>query len=181
MAVDMFLVLETALGEFQDGKKSGQIQIEDFSFSVDGSFNDLGGGDHSGGAKSGRTKFSDVRIFKFVDKSTPVLIGFLDNNKKLKSAKIVVRKAGGKQEIFYTVEMIDASISNFSSIGYGTDNRSGFKFLESKNEDAIQENFTINFGKITISYLPQKADGSTGAEVVYTADLRNRESSRYDR
>lgn len=179
MAVDMYLVLESALGEFQDGKKTGQIQIEDFSFSVDGSFNDLGGGGHSGGGKSGRTRFSDVKIFKFVDKSTPVLIGFLDNNKKLKSAKIVVRKSGGKQEIFYTVEMFDALISNFNSIGFGADNRSGFKLIERKDEDAIQENFTINFPKITITYLPQKADGSMGADVIFTADLRNRESGRY--
>jgi type VI secretion system secreted protein Hcp len=179
MAVDMFLVLETALGEFQDGKKTGQIQIEDFSFSVDGRFNDLGEGGHSGGGKSGRTRFSDVRIFKFVDKSTPVLIGLLSNNKKLKSAKIVVRKAGGKQEIFYTVEMFDALISNFSSVGFGTGNSSGLKLLERKDEDVIQENFTINFPKITITYLPQKADGSVGPEVAFTADFRNQDSGRY--
>ena len=173
MAVDMYLEVESAMGEFQDGKKTGRIQIEDFSFSVKGNFNDFGGAGHSGGAKSARTRFSDVTLFKFVDKSTPVLIGLLQSNRKLKSAKVVARKAGGKQEIFYTVEMFDAQISNFNCVGFGTDNSSGFKSLEREAENAIQENFTINFSKITFTYLPQKADGSMGPEVAFTADFRN--------
>lgn len=166
MAVDMFIEFESIRGEFQGGKNAGQIQIQDFTFG--------GHANMSGGQRSGRTTYSDVTVFKFVDKSTPDIIGYMDLNKSIKSAKITVRKAGGKQQVFYTIELSEVSISSFNSIGHGFDGRGRPASIERKNEDEIQESFSMNFAKMTVTYAPQKADGQMSAETSYTIDLRNR-------
>ena len=62
-------------------------------------------------------------------------------------ATLTVRKAGEKPLEYMIVKLTDVLITSVSTGGSGGD-------------DKLTENVTLNFGKVKVSYQPQKKDGS---------------------
>ncbi len=167
MAVDISLEIETVMGEYKAGSKSksvDSIQVADFTFN--------GGSLMLHGQRTGRNSYSDVTFYKFIDKSSPNLISYLDRNTDIKTAKIIVRKSGGKQEIFYTIELFDALISSFNCLGRGSEFKGRFAESEKNSDSQIHESFTINYARMTVTYAQQKPDGTVGGDLSVTISAR---------
>lgn len=154
MAVDMFLEIEGVSGESVDKAFTGKIDILAWSWGVSNS----GSAHVGGGAGAGKANVQDLSITKYVDKSSPVLMGASCTGEHFKSAKLSLRKAGGKPLVYYTIEMTEVLITSVSTGGSG-------------GEDRLTENVSLNFAKVVVKYTPQKPDGTGDVEVPMTFDI----------
>jgi type VI secretion system secreted protein Hcp len=145
MATDMFLKLSNSIkGESKDDKHKDEIEILAWSWGVSNS-----GSAHSGtGAGTGKASIQDITFTKYVDKSTPSLVGFACNGQHIKEAKLTVRKAAGKEQLEYlTIELKHALVTSVSTGAGG-------------GEERLTESLTLNFAAFELSYTPQKPDGT---------------------
>lgn len=145
-AVDMFLKIDGIDGESKDDKHAGSIQLESFSFGAtnQGSFA------HGGGGGAGKVAMQDIHFVKQVDKASPVLFERCAKGDHIKSAKLTVRKAGGKQEDYLVMTFGDLLISS-TSWGGNVGSPTG-----------PTEQVSIAFTKVQTEYKEQKADGGLG-------------------
>lgn len=150
MAVDMFLKLDGIAGESADKAHGKEIDVLAWSWglSQSGSFH-VGGG---GGA--GKANFQDISLTKWVDRSTPTLINKIATGEHIKSATLVVRKAGKSPLEYVIIEMEQIMVTSLSTGGSG-------------GEDRLTENVTLNFAKVKVSYVPQKADGTGDPKIEF--------------
>ncbi len=147
MAVDMFLDLGKKIpGESKDKKHSGKIDVLAWSWGLSGS-------------GSGKASFQDISITKWVDKSSVNLMNLCAHGDHIPKAKLIVRKAGGKDPIEYIVFNLETvEVTSVSTGGSG-------------GEDRLTENMTIRFNKIKLDYIPEKADGTGDAAVNFKWDI----------
>jgi type VI secretion system secreted protein Hcp len=158
MAVDMFIKIDGIKGESQDGKHKDEIDVLSWSWGVSQS-----GTMHSGGGGgAGKASFQDLSLTKWVDTSSPKLLGAASTGKHIKEALLTVRKAGDKPLEYLKVTLTDCLISSVSTGGSG-------------GEDRLTENISINFGKVKFEYTAQKADGSPGGVVPFGFDIKKNE------
>jgi type VI secretion system secreted protein Hcp len=144
MAVDMFLDLKGEIkGESQDSKHKGTIDVLAWSWGMSQSGTFHGGG----GGGSGKANFQDLSITKYVDSASAVLMLYCANGDHFESADLVVRKAGKSPLEYIKIHMEPVIITSVSTGGSG-------------GEDKLTENVTLNFGKVKLEYVEQKADGS---------------------
>jgi type VI secretion system secreted protein Hcp len=152
MAMDMFLVFDKSAGikgETVDDKykKSDGIDVLAWSWGVSNS-----GSAHMGaGAGSGKANFQDISFTKYVDLSSPALMDSCAKGTHITSAKLIVRKAGGKEALEYLVfELSEVLVSSYSTGGSG-------------GEDRLTENVTLNFAEVKCDYATQQSkDGTAG-------------------
>lgn len=154
MAVDMFLKLDGIKGESTDSKFKDSIDIESFTFGVHQTGTSAGGG----GSGAGKAHFDDIQISKKADLASPNLMLACATGQHIKEAKIIVRKAGGQQEDFYTITLNDLLVSSMQNTGHGT--------------EAPTEMMTMNYSKIKFDYKPQKADGTLGGVSTAGYDIK---------
>jgi len=158
MAVDMFIKIDGIKGESQDSKHKDEIDVLSWSWGVSQS-----GTMHSGGGGgAGKANFQDLSITKWVDMSSPKLLGATSTGKHIKEALLTVRKAGEKPLEYLKVTLTDCLISSVSTGGSG-------------GEDRLTENVAINFAKVKFEYTVQKADGSAGGVVPFGFDIKKNE------
>ena len=156
MAVDMFLKLEGVDGESQDDSHTDEIDVLAFSWGLTQS-----GSMHIGkGGCSGKVSVQDMSITKFVDAATPELIKRCCSGKHFPNATLTCRKAGDNPVEYLIVKMEEVLISSVSE-GAG------------QGEDAQTENVTLNFGKVTVDYTPQKAEGDPDATITTGWNIRS--------
>jgi type VI secretion system secreted protein Hcp len=156
MAVDMFLQIGDLKGESQDKKHKDQIDVLAWSWGMSQS-----GTMHSGsGGGGGKVSVQDISFTKFVDKATPVLMQACSRGDQYKEAKLVVRKAGGKEPLEYIIiTMNDVIVTSISTGGSG-------------GEDRLSENVSLNFSSYKYEYQPQKPDGSKdGGTIPFAWDI----------
>lgn len=154
MAVDMFLKINGVTGESQDAKHKDEIDVLAWSWGMSQS-----GTAHLGtGAGAGKVNIQDLSFTKYVDKASPNLMLFCSNGKHLSDATLVVRKAGENPLEYIKIKMTEVLVSSISTGGSG-------------GEDRLTENVTLNFGKVSVDYTPQKSDGSGGAAINYGWDI----------
>ena len=148
MAVDQFMKIDDVKGEARDDKHGGEIDVLAWSWglSQSGSMHDGSGGG------SGKVNIQDVSFTKYVDRSSPHLMLACCNGKHYPDAQLTVRKSGDDQVEYVIIKMSPVLISSISTGGSG-------------GEDRLTENVTLNFGKVEVDYVPQKADGSKEAAV----------------
>jgi type VI secretion system secreted protein Hcp len=156
MAVDMFIKIGDIKGESHDKDHKEEIDVLAWSWGMSQS-----GTMHiGGGGGGGKVSIQDLSLTKWVDKSTPNLMGFCSSGKQMKNAVLTVRKAGGDKPLEYIIiTMEDVIITSVSSGGSG-------------GEDRLTENITLNFAKVKYDYQPQKQDGSAdGGQIKYGWDI----------
>ena len=141
--IDAFLKIEEIPGESQDTGHKGEFDLQSFSFGLaqSGSMH-LGGG---GG--TGQASFSDIPIMTYVGKSSPELMLRCATGKHFPKAEIIVRKAGDTPFEYMKITLEEVLVSSYSvSPGGGG--------------ELAMENWSLNYGKISYAYNPQKSDGT---------------------
>lgn len=137
-AVDMFLDIDTVMGESQDNAHQGEIDVLAWSW---------------GSSSNGRcTQIQDISITKFVDLSSPTLLMGQIMGTVYDTATLTVRKAGDSPLEYIILELRNVYVSSLSTGGSG-------------GEDRLTENVTLNFETARYRYTPQNPDGSEGAAV----------------
>ena len=143
MASDYLLEIDGIKGEATDERHPGSLEIESFSWGLTNVGSSAGG---SGGGV-GRSTFQDIHFTKSVDKASPQLFLSCAKGEHIKKATLFVRKAGGQQTEYYTVQLDDVLISDFKSGG--------------ANNAVPMDEFSMNFGKITFTVRTQGVKGDS--------------------
>jgi type VI secretion system secreted protein Hcp len=144
MATDMFLELGDIKGESKDAKHAGKIDVLAWSWGLSNS-----GTFHTGtGGGAGKASINDISFTKWIDKASCAIMSACISGEHVKKAKLIVRKAGGKNPLEYFVMTLESVlVSSYSTGGSG-------------GEDRLTENVTLNFAKFSIEYMAQKDDGT---------------------
>lgn len=149
MASDFLLEIEGIKGESAVKGHEGALDIESFSFGVSNPGSFAGGG----GGGAGKVSVQDFHFTTRISKASPVLFTRCATGEHIKKAVLYVRKAGGdQQQDYYTVTLSDLLVSSYQNGG-------------SEGADVPVDQFSLNYSKIEIVYLPQNPDGSRGEPV----------------
>jgi len=156
MAVDMFLKVDGIDGESMDTAGHGdEIDVLAWSWGLSQS-----GTMHvGGGGGAGKVNIQDISITKYFDKASSPLMQACMSGKHIPEATLTVRKSGGEQLDYIIIKFTELLVSSLSTGGSG-------------GEDRLTENLSLNFAKVEITYKPQGADGSVGADVVAGWDIQ---------
>ena len=144
-AVDYFLKIDGIPGESLDSKHKGEIELESFSWG------ETNAGPPSSGRGAGKVQIEDLHIVMRMNKASPVLLKACATGQHLKEATLTARKAGKGQLEFLVIKMNDLLVSAYQTTGHA---------------DTVPiDQVAFDFGKIEVSYRPQKADGSADVPV----------------
>ena len=156
MASDYLLEIEGIKGESGDSKHKETIEVSSFSWgrTLGGSFQSGGGGG------AGKASFQDVHFTTTVSKASPMLATFCATGKHVKKATLFVRKAGGKQEDFYTIVLEDLLVSSYQSGGH-----EGSASLPT-------DQFSLNYAKIDFGYKMQDSKGGVTGPTNFKYDIK---------
>jgi type VI secretion system secreted protein Hcp len=149
MAVDMFINMGPKIkGETKDDaqKAAGDIDVLAWSWGMSQSGNMHTGG----GGGAGKVNVQDLSFTKWVDSASGPLMQHCCAGTHIDEIKLLVRKAGGKQEKYITVTLKRCIITSVSTGGSGS-------------EDRLTENVTINFAEVLYEYFIQDDKGATKA------------------
>jgi type VI secretion system secreted protein Hcp len=151
MAIDMFLDLGKKVpGESKDQDHKDQIEVLSWEWDIKQ-------------PSAGKVDMQDVKITKWVDKSSPVLMLYCSNGDNLPSARMAVRKAG-KQALEYVVfDLENVRIVKVHTSG-------------SEGDERLKEEVSLNFNHVTVNYTPQKGDGSGEASIDFLWDVEKNAS-----
>src|SRR5437667_12442811 len=107
MASDYLLEIDGIKGESHDSKHKDTIEVESFSWGAShpGSFASGGGGG------TGKVSFQDIHFVSSVNKASPLIAKAVATGQHIKKAVLTVRKAGGKQEELYKIQLEDVLVS----------------------------------------------------------------------
>lgn len=154
MAVDMFIKIDDIKGESADDKHKGEIDVLSWSWGLTQS----GTTQMGAGGGSGKVNVKDLSITKYIDRSSPGLLKLCCSGAHLTSAVLVVRKAGGQPLEYLKITLEDLLVSGITTGGSGSDDR-------------ITETVTLNFARVKVEYVPQKASGGGDASVSMGWDI----------
>ena len=147
---DIFLKIGDVKGESTDSKHAGEIDVLTWSWGVNGA---VTGGAVKGGAQPACAQ--PLVIEKYIDKATPPLVGNAALNTVVSSATLTVRKAGEKPIDVVVVNLAGVTVKALSNGG-------------ATGDDTMTEKVALGFTSATITYTPQKADGSGDTGVTAT-------------
>jgi type VI secretion system secreted protein Hcp len=153
MAVDMFLKIDGIDGESSDAKHKGEIEIESFSWGASSPTTAV-----PGGGAAGRVTMEDFSFTTPVTRASPMLFQACVERRRIKTALLTLRRAGGQQHDFYKVTMSDVQIS---------------RWKQDSSDDLTRDHVSMNFGKVQIAYTGQRPDGTPGDTVTAGWDSKN--------
>jgi len=137
----MFLRIEGVTGEAGDADHKGEIEVVAWSWGMEASVS------VATGLATGKMKISELLVVKRVDHSSPTLMNYLKTNKKVKTARLTVRKAGTKPLEYFWIDIEDVRVTAIKA--------------ESENTELV-ERLRLGFAKVKVSYTPQDALGGVG-------------------
>jgi type VI secretion system secreted protein Hcp len=150
----MFMQIGTLKGESKDKVHTGKIDVLAWSWGCSNS----GSAHVGGGLGAGKANVQDLSFTKYIDKCSPSLMLACCKGTHYDTATLIVRKAGGKPLEYLTVTLSEVMISGVSTGGSGA-------------EDRLTENVILNFAKVKVDYVEQKADGTEGDKPTMTYDV----------
>jgi type VI secretion system secreted protein Hcp len=157
MAFDAFLKIEGVDGE--STRKGFEKQTEIFSYSF-GASNPSTVGSGGGGGGGGKVSVSSFNIMKKTDSASPLLFLACCQGDHYAKASVTLNKSAGKAPIdFVKYEFEEVYVDSIQWSG------------ASGGDDSPMESVSFSFGKVSITYTPQKADGSKGSPAVGAWDL----------
>lgn len=104
-----------------------------------------------------RRSYTVLTIHKLIDRSTTGLMAALATNDEVKEAKLMLRRAGGQQEIYFTIKL---GLGRIVSVSHQTD-----------TDGHPQEAVAIAFRKIDVEYQPQQASGMRGGTTSFVDEI----------
>jgi type VI secretion system secreted protein Hcp len=159
MSVEMFLKLAGCSGEAVAAGHEKEIELLGWKWEGE----NKGSAHMGGGAGTGKAKFEDLVITKFVDLASTTIMTNMAKGKHFQEAKITVRKVGGDKPLEYiTITMSEAFITRVT-------------FGGSMGDERTVETVSFNFEKIKIEYKPQTETGASGGDTPFFWDIRKNE------
>jgi type VI secretion system secreted protein Hcp len=157
MAFDTFLKIEGIDGE--STRKGFEKQMEIASFSL-GASNPATIGSGTGGTGGGKVSVSTFNVMKRTDASSPLLFQACCQGDHYPKATVTLNKAAGKAPIdFLKYEFEEVYVDSVQWSG------------STGGDDTPTESVSFSFAKVTVTYTPQKPDGSKGSPAVGSWDL----------
>jgi type VI secretion system secreted protein Hcp len=148
MAIDCFLQIPGIAGESMDHDFAGQIDVLSWKFEATHP-----GTTHVGpGSGAGRVEVRDLAITKWLDRATPVLVQACCASGYFANATLTCRRGGAAPVRYVRLNFDGVSITAVSTGG-------------SAEEGRFTEEVSLNFAKFTITYTPQRPDGTADADV----------------
>jgi type VI secretion system secreted protein Hcp len=159
MAMDGFIKIDGIPGESTDEMFKDWIEVLYHNVGVAQSASAVVS--TSGGATSGRASFQDFVITKLVDKASPKLWIACSDGTHIKEITLALCRASGSKKLKYMeIKMSNCIISSYNLVDGG-------------DGSLPMEQFSINYGKMEMTYTQQKrADGSGGGNVAAAWDLQ---------
>jgi type VI secretion system secreted protein Hcp len=152
---EVFLKIEGIQGDSKDNAHRDEIDVVSFQIGVLNTGTFAGGG----GGGAGVAKFSDLTVFKFIDKASPQLFLASAMGEHIKTATLVVRPSGPNPFGFYTIILDDVLITSVNNAG-----------TTDQNGNLI-ESISLNCARMTWSFTPRNPDGSWGTAITHFFDL----------
>ena len=151
----MFLKVEGVTGEAGDADHKGEIDVSSWSWGL------VAPADTATGKASGRRRLSELQIVKRVDRSTPTLMECVAKNRPIKTAVLIVRKAGKTPLTYFKIELSDARVTSVKTESEGTE---------------LMDRVNIGFNKVTVTYVQQDSTGAKGGGDVVFEDVAYEQS-----
>jgi type VI secretion system secreted protein Hcp len=139
-AFDAFLKIGTIKGESTDDKHKTESDVLSWSWGTLGIPKKAGCG-------------LDLTVTKVVDSATPKLVESAAQATQHPTATLSVRRAGSEQEDFLVITMNNVNVTGVHPGG-------------SMGGDRLFETVNLTYSSATLSYKPQKLDGSLDAAIV---------------
>jgi type VI secretion system secreted protein Hcp len=153
MAFDAFMWFEGGTppieGETTDDVFKANKAFELYSFSL-GASNPVTVGSAGGGMGAGKVSLSSLNVMKKTDNASPTLFNASCRGTHYPKAHVVLRKAGGKQTNYIQFDFVEVMIESIQWSG------------SSGGDDSPSESASFAYGTLTLSYWPQKPDGTQG-------------------
>jgi type VI secretion system secreted protein Hcp len=159
-AVDYFLKIDTIPGESTDSKHKGEIDVLSWSWGQTNS----GSHAYGGGGGAGKVAMQDFNFVMTVNKASPKLFLACATGQHIKEATLTCRKAGKTQQEYLKIKFSDLLVSNFQTGG-------------SPSAVVPNDQISLNFAKIEITYAPQKADGSLDSPIVHNYSVKEQKGA----
>jgi len=150
MSFDSYLQIKGSnapTGESTDPTYKNWIQLQSFSF---GASNPSTIGPGSPGSGGGRASVSSFNITHYYDNSSPDLFLGCCEGTHFDSATVVLRKAGGTQNVFLQYDFQEVYIDSVQQAG------------TSGADDRPSETVSFSFEQVKITYTPQTSAGAKG-------------------
>ena len=149
-----FLQIDGISGESTDRRHQDWIDIYSFSWGVKNS-GSVGSGS---GSSIGKAVFSPFSWTQQVDKSVPPMLVGVTSGKHYLNATLDVQQEGKTPFVFFQMSFDNVQLTALDIAGAGSVPNVAAAF---------------NYSKITMTYWPQKADGSLSSPVIGGWDLRS--------
>ena len=148
-AFDLFLEIDGIDGESTDAKHKDAIELLSLSWGGDLPVP----ADAGGGSGASRPEFHELHLASRVSAASPLLLDRLNNGQHIPDARLFVRRPGGKgDQEFVRLDLDDVLVSSYQV---------------TTDAVGLVEEFTLNFDRVNLEYLPVRADGSLGPPVEF--------------
>jgi len=109
------------------------------------------------GGGAGKVEVTDLTVYKFIDKASPQLFLASALGNHIRSATLVVRKSGFT---LYKIVLDGVIISSVNDNGSTIDQNGN-----------LVETITLNWSRMSWTFIPQNPDGSRGSPITRRFDL----------
>ena len=151
--LDFFLKIDGIKGESQDSKHKDEIDVTSWSWGLSNTGSSVVGG----GGGAGKPVFQDFSWIQGLDASIPPIFLGVATGKHYKSAQLDVVKPGKDSAVFFEMNFDDVLFTKLQLSGAGS------------GQTAL---VALDYGKVTLRYRPQKADGSYSGWIEGSFDVK---------
>ena len=160
MAMDLFLQIDTWIGESEDKQFNKWVDILAWSWGGSQSGTAVIGG----GMGGGKVNMQNFSCTKFTDILTPKLWQHLCKGTHIPEIRFRARKAGGTPFVYLELDFKDAIVTGVSTGGSG-------------GEDRTTENLTFDYKEYKLKYYQQAATGDSAGDDEVTYNIATNEAS----
>ncbi len=152
---DFYIKIAGIDGESKDSKHAGWIDVLTFNYGVSQSSSMFTGG----GGGVGKANFDVLSFTHYVDKATPNLMQYCASGKHVGTVEVSCCKAGDGSQEYMRITLTDCIITHAGPSGSTEDAR-------------VKESVSLSYSKIKVEVKEQNANGSMGAAVTGTWDVK---------
>jgi type VI secretion system secreted protein Hcp len=146
---DYFLKIDGIAGESQDPRHPGEIEVESFSW---GETHVAHAGGATGAGGAGRPTIQDFHVMKQIDKASPLLMLAAASGQHFLSAVLTAQRPGKEPLEYLTFTLGDLMVSSY-------------QIEAPAGQPRPVDEVSFSFGRIEMTYRPQRPDGTLDAPV----------------
>lgn len=108
-------------------------------------------------AATSRRSYTGLTVYKTIDMATTPLMAALATNDEVTEARLSMHRAGGEQELYFSIVLKGARVSGLEH--------------ETDATGTTTETVTMMFTKVEVEYRPQKTTGQRSGSFTFTDEL----------